>query len=571
MKLVAVPIKIGSVRVHVAKGRRWSIVEHALLEAICKKPKSAQKLSIEANLPLRMVIEALINLMRAGWVELRAEGKDGEFFPTEGGRSHMGRDDLPAVTKMFKKNVRYVIEQVTGSILKYRDLNYAWESRIGSYRPDAILQANPSLPAPNPTKVIGSLLQEDEEYLGLASGAARPGDAFAFAQVSGDVIRGIPGASQGLIEAVLSVASRRDSRPVRLKAIESPRTSVDAESIPLSFNPDQNLILDGPAHKAALLDIIKRASARIVIHSTFIGTGACDEIIVQLMNAARRGVQVDVLWGKSDAVSGENTTREAVSAISVALRSARLEQFMRAHPFSTSSHSKIIVADDGRNGWVAVLGSCNWLSTDFTSFEASILLRDQRFVAEVLSVMAQMAMSATGWNGGISSALAGQAVNIRRFTPPSTGRRASARIVLAGEHSECILSARDTATSSIIVGSHRLGRSAQNLTITPTVAAIQNRPLNASLYYGKLSTGVTEEYATSLRMGSSGTGLKVQQVHYPRMHAKFLAWDDDDLLITSHNLLSADPSADYQEVGIHIKGTGVARHFREKVRVILGT
>lgn len=567
MKIIAVPIQIGSVKVHIAKGRRWSVVEHALLEAVCRNPQTAQSLSDEASLPLRMVVEALINLMRVGWVELRTEGKQGKFFATDGGKVNVGRDDLPAVTRMFKKSVRFVVEQVTGSVLRYRGLDYEWASKFKDVHCDAIVASNPKLPPPNQVRIINSLLLDDEEYHGLASGAARPGNAYALAQVTGDQVRGLPGAPAALLREIAKVASsaRTSPKPVSLPEVRA--VPPEFEAVPLSFNADQNLVLGGTAHKQIFIDVVKRASARIIVHSTFVGGGASGELISLLMAAAKRGVRVDILWGKADSSSGENSTRDACTEINLKMKAERIDQFIKAHPFSTGSHSKMLVADDGRDEWTTVIGSCNWLSTDFSSFETSVLIRDQKFAAGALGVLAQMAMAVTGWNGGISAALAGQAVNIERFRRASGVRRAKGKIVLAREHADYIRAARDEATSSIIIGSHRLGRSAPNLSIAPTRAAVLDRGVNAVLYYGKLSDGMTQDAATELRLASSANGLKVRQIHDPRMHGKFLCWDDSNILITSHNLLSANPAGDFEEIGVHIHSPLVGRYLREKLEL----
>jgi hypothetical protein len=247
------------------------------------------------------------------------------------------------------------------------------------------------------------------------------------------------------------------------------------------------------------------------------------------------------------------------------MRKAGFEQFIRAHPFSTESHAKIVVADDGKGGFVAALGSCNWLSTGFTSFEASIRTTDPLLISDIMEAMAQTAMSVTGLNGGIAAQLAGQAINIRRRNADRPGKHAQAKIVLGPEHANHILSARDAASSHLVLGSHRMGRSANNLSIRPASAAVDKHDIDAVMYYGRLSDGMTPDQAATLTLEHGGKGLRIRQVSDPQMHAKFIAWDDDDVLITSYNLLSADPAEDFAELGIHIHASGAGRRLREKL------
>jgi hypothetical protein len=64
------------------------------------------------------------------------------------------------------------------------------------------------------------------------------------------------------------------------------------------------------------------------------------------------------------------------------------------HPFSTNSHAKIALADNGNGRWVALVGSCNWLASDFSSLETSIRLRDPVLVGQLIRRLAGLAKGA---------------------------------------------------------------------------------------------------------------------------------------------------------------------------------
>jgi cardiolipin synthase A/B len=53
------------------------------------------------------------------------------------------------------------------------------------------------------------------------------------------------------------------------------------------------------------------------------------------------------------------------------------------HMRTTGSHAKLILLDTADDGWITGVGSCNWLSSPFQTVELTVLLRDQRAVAEV--------------------------------------------------------------------------------------------------------------------------------------------------------------------------------------------
>jgi hypothetical protein len=63
MKAVYVPVFRVAVSYTVSFGRRWSVLEHLLLIELAKSKRSLMELAEAANLPERLVVEALINLM----------------------------------------------------------------------------------------------------------------------------------------------------------------------------------------------------------------------------------------------------------------------------------------------------------------------------------------------------------------------------------------------------------------------------------------------------------------------------------------------------------------------------
>ncbi len=568
-KLIALPVQVGSVTVHVAKGRRWSVVEHLLLEAVSHEASTADALASAARLPLRMVVEALINLMRAGWVELEAGPKSNTFTATAGGRTLLGRDELPVSTRLMKRPVRYAVDRVSGSVLRYRELDFVWAKRFRHMEQyvDATIKPTDNIPEARQLDVIRALLDEDEEYRGLVPSSARIGDGYALVQVVNGKVRGLSSAPDALAQQIISVASRAagSRAEVSVPAVAQGRPQFRRRSISISGD---DLVFGGDAHRALLRTIIGNAKAWLTIHSTFVGGGSSEEILDLLAQAAKeRGVRVDILWGKSDRPDAFNETRAACAGINDRMKREGLHQFVRAHPFPTDSHAKFVVADDAKGGFLAVLGSCNWLSADFRSFEISLRATDPLLVSDIMEVSAQMATAVTGLNGGIAATLAGQAVNIRKNNPERSARRGEAQIVLGPQHAEYLLRARDEAERSIVIGSHRFGRSADTLSLTPTRAAVDARGVEAAVYYGRLSDGMTGEQAAELRISHNQAGMKIRQVVDPRMHAKFLGWDDDNVVVTSHNLLSADPGSDFAELGIHLKAAGVGRLLREKLLV----
>ncbi|CAB3798030.1 phospholipase D-like domain-containing protein [Pararobbsia alpina] len=56
-------------------------------------------------------------------------------------------------------------------------------------------------------------------------------------------------------------------------------------------------------------------------------------------------------------------------------------------------------------------------------------------------------------------------------------------------------------------------------------------------------------------------GREIQLIQEPKLHAKVLAWDDDTVVISSQNWLSADPADSKlrKEIGVFVQAQGIAR------------
>lgn len=565
--LVAIPIQFGSLRISVDKGRHWSVVEHLLLHAVCEEPRTAAKLAKDANLPLRLVIEAMINLMRVGWVELRVVDGEFAFIGTSGGRAVVDRDALPPITNPLSRGTKFAIEQVTGTVLRWRELVFLPANSARLKTPGLVkLTAQPGLPPVSPVDIIRSLLDEDESYRSAHAGAARPGQGYALVTRVGSKLNGLPRDASAALRTIVDNASNKNARPAQAAGSESARDSGDFlhEARATSFLAD-DLIFGGPAHRALRDSMIERARSFLVIHSTFVSRDCVDELLPRLAQAASRyGVTVHLLHGHHDLGFGKTPTREALDHMRGEIRSAGLEGFIHLHPFSTRSHSKILIGDDGRGGIDAVIGSCNWLSTRFDTLETSVRSSDPALVADVLGACSRMAYEATGSQSGIVMDLAGQATNLRRR--PSPRGRSSIQLVCGAEHARIVDRARDAATSRVVIASHRFGASAETLSLIPLRAAIKARGIDVDAYFSLISSPLDESRAQALMAKRSGGAKEIAFSRREAMHAKILAWDDDDILITSHNLLSADPTSPWAELGLHIHSSGVAARLIDQMK-----
>lgn len=319
-----------------------------------------------------------------------------------------------------------------------------------------------------------------------------------------------------------------------------------------------------------LQNSIKKAKLRIILHSTFIDAQKFELIEPLLVDAAKRGVLIDILWGENDDKVGEKTTRAIVRKIREKFLSDGLDSILRVHSFSTRSHGKFFIADNGQSeNLFAVVGSCNWLCSDFRSFEVSVRLRDPRLVSQLLEQCAQLTCASDGNWTSLTNELAKLASHVQHHRIPSGGR-ASVSLILGPQHVTFVRKARDEAKSRLFVTSHRFGSATRPTVIIPAVTAVRDRGIDVQVFYGRISGHVSNTEAAKVTRNAADEGIKIHIVSEPRLHAKLLAWDDDNVLITSQNWLSADPSeANFlREIGIFISSKSVARHVIENFNVM---
>lgn len=569
IRRVAIPIIYSTVRLHLEKGRRWSVAEHLLLYALSEKESTAEELAQQSSLHPRMVLQALVNLMRVGWVEILVSGDRVRFAITQGGRVYVGKEELPVVTEPMTKVMKFAVDRVLGRVLRWRELTFVSPGRFDRVRDDdmVVLPETPDLGNAKLSNIIECLLDADETHRGSDINAARPGEGWVLATVVGDKVEGLPRDVPDLKEVVIAAAARQGGTRVDLEPTqERPRPAGQPErEIHLSA---QDIVSGDAEHREHLLATIAAARSWIAIHSTFVRPEPFIELLPHLQRAAREhGVRTDVFWGKGDERNPDLQSKRVIEGYRAEVASRELQRFVKVHPFSTGSHAKILLADDGRGRFQATIGSANWLYTDFSSFEVSVRLSDGSIVADVMSALADMAYEATGNWAGVPFDLAGRAKMVRSDQARRTGRRVMARLLLGDEHISMFEAARDHAQRRIVIASHRLGAAAENMALAPARAAAADRGVDALVYYSTPSDRVTAEIATAMRFKADGEGIRLRQVTDPRMHAKFMAWDDDDLVITSQNLLSGDPSVGLSEVGVHLRGAGVGRDLLDRVQL----
>jgi len=567
---VAVPVFRGKRRFHLLKGRPWSPVEHLILQAVATEARTAAALAERSALPKRLVIEALIRLMRADWVELAPQASGTIFRATAGGHEKASLDELPNVPKAMTRWMTFVIDRVIGMTFRGRELPI-FERHVVQQRaeqePIVWLEPSAEILREELRAVFAALLEEDETIVDVDAAGDRLAERYALILVRNGKPEGLPKSASPLEAAVIEAAEKAtaaapSSESLSVRSTATPRRLDGAASAPrqISFQ-SSDLILGGSAHETAFTNLIKRARERVIIHSTFVSESSLQYALPLIIDAARRAVRVDILWGENEDKPEAIATRKVLADARAKLAGSSLDSLVTIHPFSTHSHAKILVADDSQTGRdVAIVGSCNWLYSGFKSFEASVRLRDPEIVADVLDILSDLSCGRDGLWKPLTIHLATLAREVRS-RPRLAGVRTEGCLVLGAQHGHFVREARDRAQKRILVASRRLGVAAKQAIIIPAVAAARDRRgIETQVFFGRPSGQMTGIVAAEMTLDAGKAGVQVRSVHEPRLHAKILAWDDDSAVVTSQNWLSADPghNSPLQEVGVFLKGGRIA-------------
>lgn len=578
MKTVQVtfPVLRGARRFFIEQGPRWSLIEHLLLDAVCRKPRTVSELSAQSGLPRRVVVEAFIRLMRAGWVEMTAVGNGLVFRGTAAGAEQAPRDQLQAATVVQPKYRGFAIEQVTGGVFRSRELDVRPQSRLPATTDDQVvihLEGAPAHAEGDLSEVFNAIEGEDELIVGVERSSNKLIERYAVVTVRDELIEGLPArASIGLRNLILRRAKEvvsASATTARQKASAEARVASETEvsgdepwrSTDALYEHD-DLIVDGEAHKAAFERLIRNATERLIIHSTFITDARAQAVLPMLLAAAAKGVSIDIFWGQDDVGTSTSSSRAAAERLQARVAREGRTDSITVHPFTTNSHAKVAVADNGRGRWTALLGSCNWLSSDFTSFEVSARLRDPVLVGQLIRRLAGLARGRAGIWHDVAIELTVLGRKVERM-PRGNGRTVPMRLLFSSDHAKLVLKARNCAEKRIFVLSHRLGIAGRPVTLLPMLAAVKAKNIEARAYYGRTTGPLSGVEGAGMTREFAAEGMAIQPVHKPRLHAKVLGWDDDALAVTSLNWLSADPpdTEPYREIGVLIEVPRLADNF----------
>jgi hypothetical protein len=576
--LIAIPVYRISCRVGIDKGRGWSVMEEILLWSMTRQSKSIQTLVEETRLPRQIVVAAIARLMRFRLVEVALSEGGAAFRASDYGfKAVSSGNPLPVFPKRYTKHVGFVIECVSGEFYPSRDVII-----MGQYKLDLERQSGAEI------RMIGveggGPSMSHEANLRRLSDIAATGwneeiavidgrtvdlrdDEFMIVRVVDGMPRGLPETAGASLRRVVAEAGALAPGSGDLKVGYAGRgQEPDAGSVSRAcvFNPD-DLVIGGTEQRTLFLDLLQKAQRRMIIHSTFLDIRRFEALLGPIRAACERGVTIDLLWGAEKDEETEQRNASAAAAIARLVREdAGTRGRVRIHTRTTGSHAKLVFLDT-EEGWLAAVGSCNWLSSPFQSVELSVVVRDSAVLSDVATALQRLG-GRRGLADSIASEMALTARDLRRM--PSAGGPARMGVVAGEVHDEMMRTASGSATHLFFVGCHRLGSTARPGALLQGEVAARRPGVTTTILYTQPSGPLKNRHARALRDEAAENGVNLIKTGKTPLHGKIVAWGDDDVVVTSLNWASAaaDPDFPWADIGIHIHAPGVAASTMAKLR-----
>jgi hypothetical protein len=539
-----------------------------LLELFGEK-RTVAELAVAADLPDRLIVEALINLLRANWIEMRASDAGAYFAVTPAGKRRAAEANLPDHVERGEKWTSLCFDRVTGSWLRSDDLDIVYERDLpNSARPlDARFQNFNSADGDFRDLLYLQPLETLEPDEPRLRTPARP---YARFQVTDDVITGLPDyAPMKLRRAILDAAEGRQTASGeggterKVQAASRYRDTIEAEDI----------FVGGPAQLALLRDALQKVGSTIIIHSCFVNPKTLKMILPDLAAAARRKIRVELLWGLQRDAEASGPPASIVDARGL-IEGLPFEerQYITLSGRTSGSHAKLIVYDDVATGkWVSVIGSCNLLSTYFDALDVSIRTRSPGIASKLLSWLTTTQQPAVGgWSHQARRINAAWGV-ARQFAAgcEEVGEHQLSLLVDADHHA-CLRKARDEAARDILVACDLFGLAAETSVAVPMAEAARDGA-SVQLLYSRASKLLREEGRMPDAVDLAKRGLRLQRIE--ELHGKFLLWDDESFAATSFNWLSTavdGTRARGAEFGLLVEGAQLKQKFAERLKEVQG-
>lgn len=547
----------------------WSPIEEMILLALDREPGTIEAIATSLRVPVQVAGSSVARLMQFGLIEIRlspvpqlSTSKVGHDFVRSGGA-------LPERTEDRELHISLVLEKVGHSVFRNRDVDTVPLHRLAHTDHKVNFPPGPDetddTMAARVTQLVAGMLRPGEWLRGVQTINSVLERKYLAIDLN-DVKNGVlpEGTSPDLIRA-LQATINTGTLPEASTPPPRPSLSIDTTMA------NEQVIVGGDEHLDCFERIAARAQSDIFVLSTFVAplddkyTERHERVRTALEQASQRGVRCHLFYGTTLDTDRKNAI--AMQELNVRLSSVRRARgFVLAQRDSVGSHVKCLAADDGKGGAVVLLGSCNWLSSPFSALEVSAELTETGAAAAGLDLLRSVIAPLSSASRSVET-LQFMASDLRRTRSPLTAGTGIAphipvrmTILEADDHERLLRTAAHDAEERFVCCTNKLGATMVPGLFNP--AEIAGRRLaDVRVYYSRRSGPIKRRHVKAHRERLNGV-VDLIAVEQPQVHAKFLLWDNDHLVVSTMNWGSQSGSADnpLDEIGLHLQGPGLATY-----------
>lgn len=599
--VVAVPFLSNDYLFSITRKIGWSIVDYLFLKELDNRDMTAHELSNFSNLESRVVIQTLLPMCKIGWIDIATSNENYVFRITELGRiAHslsLSNHELPSKDRRYESRRDIFVDHL-GNYYSTKDFSSPlvtqerYLSELNKSNDNLIaLPIDLTKIYPDYEKMEDVVTYDGEKvdkihdqavytlsskkYLLLdmlyveGHKEARVIDDSKIENLNNDLIKVIrntlPQDHDGTVSSSTTVKINEETYEFKV--------AVDRQNV--------DFVYGGNDTKLHFLDLIESSVDFLVIHSTFIGKWCIlngndyTEYFKEFRKALERGVQIYILWGKSNAsevdedfdksVNEDRHIEQHLREFNTICNNEGLLNIINYNDFRrTDSHSKFIITKHKNKGMCVMVSSCNFLFTQFHRFEASIIVYDERFTKHFIDIAANICCGKSNFSSNVRKELRNISDSIfltDEETNIPNDKKLELSLVSKNQHQSYIDFAAKAGTRIYIISDY-----INTTPIRPIFDVLKNSKAFKYYYYCNNSSHILPSEVTEIReyLESIDSSFQLGS-HHSNSHAKVLAWDNNHLLITSLNWLSGmtseKPLETYHEIGVYITGWNVAKDF----------
>ncbi|HAG85799.1 MAG TPA: hypothetical protein DCL61_32835 [Cyanobacteria bacterium UBA12227] len=600
MLTLAIPLNRYKVNYEIGTGRPYSELEQLMLRAFREEEvHTINDLQSLFCLPNRLIVEVLVTLAQAGWIAV-SNDLEGSFILTSKGKAVLDSSDdkLPPGTSISSKETFIIMERFTGGIISPSEITYKNNGELDRKK---IWEFACKLPANIADNNLG--IEQVQHLLPKGQGErirfiAPPqliSQDYYWLLVNADLeekrVIGLPDCWQGSLKELLLENAEDFARKYPDKAQkENGSTEVRPERkreakdvLPGTYSTkihSEDLLITHRAHIEQLQKALnEEAKSTILVASAFLNTGKLLNVREWVLNALRRGVNVDLLWGYRDedkSSQSEKNTKEWLDKFQKDAKKVNCGN-LRINELPTDSHAKLLIYDSDK-GYKAYVGSYNWLSksteaginADEIGSDVTVCLHHQGLVADLSRSVASL------WDTGQRNRLSSDAPNHWQriagtleekifqdttdvITEVMNTLTCKVRIVHTNEHEGLMRQYLGKAQKRCVVVSNKIDPG-EEVAVFRLIKPLRKR----SDELGTIAPIVL--YGDSKRLGDGEATFRKQvegvngTLKYKEgLHSKVIVVDNM-AIISSYNFLSGDPSNKVKrvrEIGVLVEGGDV--------------